>query len=208
MGENEVTIAGSNITKAIIRNNESGKEYDLVTTDISPTPLTILTINESMFQTGVSGVLNFTDTGDIVQTLPVRGGEELEIEIYNQRTDDTIALKFYVHTVTCISDEQQERKASSGKLREWKLEFTSYETLYLNYTEPVIFEDGDDFVTKIVSDEGDEQDGLVNVLADRFFNPSETSNSIQNMDVEPTGNSVWLKKNQKLYPFRKTVQQL
>ena len=208
MGENEVTIAGSNITKAIIRNNESGKEYDLVTTDISPTPLTILTINESMFQTGVSGVLNFTDTGDIVQTLPVRGGEELEIEIYNQRTDDTIALKFYVHTVTCISDEQQERKASSGKLREWKLEFTSYETLYLNYTEPVIFEDGDDFVTKIVSDEGDEQDGLVNVLADRFFNPSETSNSIQNMDVEPTGNSVWLKRNQKLYPFRKTVQQL
>jgi hypothetical protein len=201
-------IAGNDLLYCRIINEETGKQFDVMDQDLVPLPFSGLTINENMFQTGVHGVLNLTDSASIVQTLPVRGGERLEIGLKNAESDDRIDLKFYIHKVTCVTDDIQERNTETGKVTQWKLEFTTYQALYLNYTEPVVFEDGEDFVSKIVSDDGDEQEGIVNAIAKRFFNPSDKNNSRQNMDMEPTSNSVWLKKNVDVQPFRKPVNQV
>ena len=71
-------------------------------------------------------------------------------------------------------------------------------------------ETSNNFVGKIASGEedDDENQGLVQYLADKFFNPNDTGNSSKEMDIEPTSNSVWLKRNHMLYPFRKQVQQM
>ena len=201
-------IAGNDLLYCRIINEETGKQFDVMDQDLVPLPFSGLSINENMFQTGVHGVLNLTDSASIVQTLPVRGGERLEIGLKNAESDDRIDLTFYIHKVTCVTDDIQERNTETGKVTQWKLEFTTYPALYLNYTEPVVFEDGEDFVSKIVSDDGDEQEGIVNAIAKRFFNPSDKNNSRQNMDMEPTSNSVWLKKNVDVQPFRKPVNQV
>ena len=50
-------------------------------------------------------------------------------------------------------------------------------------------------------------DGLVDDLADKYFNPNanDFNTAQEDMDIEETTNSIWLKSKQNMYPWAKTV---
>ena len=197
----------------------NGNVLDLINDGDAEEKLKSMVINEDMFSSGVHGSLVFRDNGTFGRDLPLIGGEILQLEMKNdgveQEEDDIVQYRFFVSKVTPTSDESTGELVGTVVPTYWSIEFTGYENIYFNYTEPVIFDEGDDIVKKIatfpVDSENEEEaddKGLVNLLAEKYFNPRDETNSKKDMKIDGTGNSVWLKKNTNLYPFRKPVQQV
>ena len=216
--ETSESFSGLTLLRATIE-SKNGNVINLIDPENGTSIFQSMTINEDMFSAGVHGTLLFKDSGNMGQNLPLVGGEILEVDLRSDSIDvdqNIKTFRFYISKVIPSNDQSGAGIQNSTKPTFWSIEFTGYENLYFNYTEPVIFEDGDDIVKKIATGgETGEKQGLVNSLADRFFNPGaggqsgEAVNSNQEaMFIEPTGNSVWLKKNTNFYPFRKPVQQV
>ena len=208
MGEKPADIK---ILRAQIVKPDSGVSINLLDEQSTVTIFKEINIEENIFTPGVNGTLTFTESSQIGEMLPLTGGEQLLLDVETPDIENASKnLLFYVHGVTPVVDEVNMMMRGNIRDQEWIVEFGSYENLYSNYTVNSIFEENsNNFVGKIASDsEEDDEEGLVQYLADKFFNPNETNNSIEEMEIEPTGNSVWLKRNHMMYPFRKQVQQL
>ena len=206
------------------------RELDLLNRDESGTlPLETIVIEENMFSGPLSGSLTFFDIGDMVDGSGLIGGEELRLTLKNE-TSNVVSgesvneevrktLNFYVHTVSPAEISE------AMNFKKYRIDFASFESVYLNYGTTPILPDGSDFFGKISStrdeDEGlltqageflglleDEPKGLVNYLAGKYFDDNEYNNSTESADIEPTKNFVWFKKDHMLYPYRKPVQQM
>ena len=210
MPDRDTSPAPIDILRAkIVKPN--GVEINLKNADSTVTIFNELTIEEDIFKAGLEGTLLFEESSQIGEMLPLIGGEQLLLDVETPNVENSNkSLKLYVHGVTPLVDEVNDLMRGNIRTQQWLVEFGSYENVYSNYTVDAIFEDdSNNFVGKIAaSDEDEDETGLVQYLAEKFFDPNDTGNSSEEMDIEPTSNSVWLKKNHMLYPFRKQVQQM
>jgi hypothetical protein len=199
-------------------------ELNLLNRESGTLPLETLVLEEDMFNGPMSGSLVFFDTGDMVEGAKIIGGEEVRFTFKNEISENGEEevrknLKFYVHSV--IPADVAEAK----NFKRYQIDFSSFESVYLNYGTTPILPDGSDFFGKISTtrdaDEGlltqvgeflglleDEPKGIVNYLSKKYFDANEFGNSVKDADIEPTKNFVWFKKDHMLYPYRKPVQQM
>ena len=192
--------------------------------------LTGLIITESLTRTAVTGTLTIKEYGAAGDYYNLQGNETITIDIENPGIDNSRqTLKLCVSGITFIGDETTKEivmgavKAGIG----WDIEFMSCENYLLNWVELDYMDE--DFIGKIgakdanltssiggnlvssssVSSGGSNDEGLVNVLAEKYFNPGSTeySHAQNDMEIETTANYVWLKKNQNMYPWGKDTHQ-
>ncbi len=217
----DASVASFNLRSAAIV-KRSGKIIDIMRGDITQI-FDRLEIIEDIFTPGVHGKLLFHEPNNIGEALPLVGGELLFLDIETPEVANSRKqLRFFVHSLSPATDEVQGAMLGNEKRLTWVVEFGGSETVFSNYTASAIFEynedgdeeesDTDEVVLKIATsteDNGEsDEKGLVNILAEKFFNPSEENTNRLDMDIEPTANYVWLKKNETLYPHRKPVGEL
>ena len=217
----DASVASFNLRSAAIV-KRSGKIIDIMRSDITQI-FDRLEIKENIFTAGVNGRLLFHEPNNIGDALPLVGGELLFLDIETPEVEDSRKqLRFFVHSLRPATDEVQGAMLGNEKRLTWVVEFGGSENIFSNYTGSAVFEynednggeesDTDEVVLKIATstEDGEESDekGLVNILAEKFFNPSEENTNRLDMEIEPTANYVWLKKNETLYPHRKPVGEL
>jgi len=174
-----------------------------------------LSMTESIFNAGVQGILKFrepvesdTSTGD---KFNFTGGELIEIIIESPGIEESRkTLTFCVDDAKKLGNEASESlggpagRADAG----WLLTFITCENFYLNWAEIDIAKD-EDYIGHIANSEDsfDGNTGLVNQLAEKYFNPEATDYSFSKnkMEIENTHNSVWLKTHHNMYPWGKDV---
>jgi hypothetical protein len=203
------------IERAIIKKID-GTEIDLLDQNQGNTPFFRLIMKESMFEPMLSGTLFVQDKKSSGEKLNFVGGEIFEITIKTplsgadqnlQFSDDSLGLvsqnnliqnlRFYIFRVKSLTDEATVQiDAEKGPATMWNLDFGPYELIYFNKTDAPLY-DGE-FIGKIAGD-----DGFVDYLAERYFNPTELSTCQEPMDIEPTLNSIWFKGNHASYPYGK-----
>jgi hypothetical protein len=206
----------TNIDRAIIKKID-GYEFNLLSRDQGNTPFFRLIMKESMLDPSVSGTLFVQDKGTYGEKINFVGGEIFEMTITTPLTDAdsnlefpndplglvseenlTQNLRFFIHRVQTITDEATTQiDAEKGPSTMWVLELSPYELTYFNKTDVPFY--GGEFIGKIADEDGE---GLLNYLADRYFNPesSEFSSAQESMDIEPTTNAIWFKGNNATYP--------
>ena len=126
------------------------RELDLLNRDESGTlPLETIVIEEDMFSGPLSGSLTFFDVGDMVEGSSLIGGEELRLTLKNETSNLTSGesvneevrktLKFYVHSVS------PSELIEAMNFKKYRIDFASFESVYLNYGTTPILPDGSDF---------------------------------------------------------------
>jgi len=203
------------IQRAIIRNLD-GSEFDLLAKNQGNTPFFKMLMRESLFEPMVTGTLFVQDKGNYGEKMNFVGGEMIEIDIETpiseadsdlQFPNDSFGLvskenlsqnlKFYVHRVRSLTDDATvEIDTEVGPATMWNLDFGPYEMVYFNKTDAPLY--NGEFTGKIAG-----EDSLVEYFANKYFTPSENSTAKEEMDIEPTLNSIWYKANQASYPWGK-----
>ena len=203
------------IQRAIIRNLD-GSEFDLLAKNQGNTPFFKMLMRESLFEPMVTGTLFVQDKGNYGEKMNFVGGEIIEIDIETpisegdselqfpndslglvSRENLTQNLKFYVHRVRSLTDDATiEIDSEVGPATMWNLDFGPYEMVYFNKTDAPLY--NGEFTGKIAG-----EDSLVEYFANKYFTPSENSTAKEEMDIEPTLNSIWYKANQASYPWGK-----
>ena len=177
-----------------------------------------LSLNEGLFETGISGFIILNDpnpSNDVL--LPSIGlyakvGAMIRFSFEAGPTNQfgsqpgVNELEFYVYNVSVVSDVSPGiAKMGSSQTATYRLEFCSYESSLINYeTDDIVTLSGDyvasisDFIKEITSSE--QGSGLMA--------PSDENDAIKNTTqrepvVFETHNGVWFKKNQSLYPWGK-----
>ena len=165
-----------------------------------------LSLRESIFSTGITGVLKFKETGSVGDRYNFVGNEMIEIDI---ETPPTAAgeienakhnLKLCVSSATFIGDEASDSlsgpaaRAGVG----WELDLVACESYLLDAS--VLEYMDSDYIGKI-------HEFVQDNIAEKYFNSDATpfSNAANDMEIEPTTNSIWLKKNHNMYPWGKDV---
>lgn len=162
-----------------------------------------LTITEGIFASGMRGTLKLVDPALLGTEFNLVGNEKIQIEMNTPEVDDSEhSLTFCVYDLHYLGDDTiDELKGPSQRVGSvWSIDFVTCENYFLNWSELDYM--NEDFIGKIAGEEG-----LVDVLAEKYFNPGVTDFSYaQNpMDIEPTHNSIWLKSNQNMYPWGKDM---
>lgn len=204
------------IERAIIRKID-GSELDLLSRNQGNTPFFKLMMRESLFDPMVIGTLFVQDKGGFGEKLNFVGGEIFEIDVRTPLSDeddlefpnDSLgritegnlfqSLRFYIHKVRSLTDEGTLMiDSEKGPATMWDLELAPYEMVYFNKTDAPLYEG--EFIGKIAG-----ENGFVDYLADKYFSPSSSpySSAREDMDIEPTGNSIWFKGNAINYPWSK-----
>ena len=163
-----------------------------------------LSLNESILQTGITGILKIKETGTVGDYFNLIGNEKVEIEIESPDIDDAYhELTLCVNNVRFTGDETidalsgNSARAGSG----WELELISCESYFLdsgNFN--LDYMDGD-YIGRI-------SDFVEENVASKYLNPNsvpEYSFAQNDMEIETTSNSIWLKKNHNMYPWGKDV---
>lgn len=201
------------IERAVIR-KINGDEINLLSLNQGNVPFFRFNARESMFEPMLRGTLFVQDKSDLGESINLTGSEIFEISI---RTPETPAdgnwssgvdqeqltqnLRFHVFRVRSLTDEATvEIDQEEGPATMWALDLGPYEMISLNKTDASLY--GKEFIGPIADEDGK---GIVNFLADRYFNPSSTdfSSAQREMDIEPTVNAVWLKGSNASYPYGK-----
>ena len=216
-----------------------------------------MTIRESIFNNGVSGVLKIREPGIILDKFNMVGDEIVTIDMETPDIPEASkTLKFCVTNVVFSGDEAAEELIGPGARANayWTIEFGSCETLFLGHVDinsslfsgfdvedgvigeqkdkhfigPIASEEEDrlveselqktgrgigDFIGLVGDIFGGEEDdgnfpkkGLINHIAEKFFDPGATpfSMSTNKMTIEPTHNNVVIPLDTKpLYPWKK-----
>jgi hypothetical protein len=205
------------IDRAVIRKID-GSEIDLLDQNQGNTPFFRMIMKESMFEPMLSGTLFVQDKKSSGENLNFVGGEIFEISVKTplsgadsdlQFSNDELGLvsednlyqsmRFYIFRVKSLTDEaSMEIDSEVGPSTMWNLDFGPYELIHFNKTDAPLY-DGE-FIGKIASED---EDGLINYFAERYFSPTDLSTCQEAMDIEPTLNSIWFKGNHASYPYGK-----
>ena len=207
MAEHNIQTPSDITINSIVIRKPTGTKLQIIPApekdDVIEPLFTYLNINESIFQSGINGTLKFKEPNSIGDYFNILGNEFVDIDFESPHVDDSNhKLTFCINDVRFLGDETLESVAgpSSRPGAGWEIEFISCESYLLNWDNLDYMDE--DFIGKIAGD-----DGLVDSLADKYFNPDATefSHSQNEMEIEPTDNSIWLKKNQNMYPWGKDV---
>ena len=162
-----------------------------------------LNLMESIFQTGITGLLKIKDPGVVGDHFNLIGNEKVDIIFQSPDIEDSYQeLTFCVSNVRFLGDESATEALSGLDSRAgagWELDLISCESYFLdNGSTELEYMDGD--YIGLNSD-------FVQTLAEKYFNPNQTvmSHAQNEMEIEETHNSLWLKKNHMMYPFGKDV---
>ena len=205
----DTSVAEFKFHNAVILKADSSSSIDLLNNE-SGIPFEEMTLVEDVFNTSMSGSLSFKETSQLGEALPLVGGETLYLDMENTNVPNSRKqVRFFIHTARPVGDDVMAFHRGDSKEQRWLIEFAGTEPLVYNYAVPPLFDDETgEIVAKIASDPEDDEQGIVNILAERFFNPSEDNSNLNEMDIEPTANYVHLRKDEILYPFRKPVNEL
>tara|TARA_Y100001973_G_C5206830_1_gene342037 strand:+ start:4461 stop:6677 length:2217 start_codon:yes stop_codon:yes gene_type:complete len=172
-----------------------------------------LTITEGIFASGMRGNLKLNDPALLGTEFNLVGNEKIIIEMKTPGIEDSDhELTFCVYDLHYLGDDTVDQlKGPSQRVGSiWSIDFVTCENYFLNWSELDYM--NEDFIGKIAGSEGGlfgigSDPGLVDVLAEKYFNPGTTpfSHAKNPMDIEPTHNSIWLKSNQNMYPWGKDV---
>ena len=155
-----------------------------------------LTLTESIFQTGITGLLKLKEPGAVGDYFNLIGNETVEIIMKSpEPIDHEVTLNLCVTNVRFLGDEAQE--AISGEMSRagagWELDIAACES-YIMDTHILEYMDND-YIGKI-------SDFVEENIADKYLNNDFNEND---MEIEETHNSIWLKKNHMMYPWGKDV---
>ena len=160
-----------------------------------------LNLVESIFQTGITGLLKIKDPSVVGDEFNFVGNEIVVIEMKSPEPieDSEQRLELCVSNVRFLGDEAQEAiSGASGRAGAgWELDLVSCEGFLLD-TDILSYMDND-FIGPIADDEGE---GFVNKVAEKLLNKG-TARVQDDMFVQPTDNAIWLKKNHMMYPWGK-----
>jgi len=164
-------------------------------------------ISESIFEPTVRGSITVRDSMEAFESFNPVGGEFITIKAFTPNPDGEpesdshiLDCKFIVYNTTKISNESSESiSGPAGSNSYIKMDFCTPE-YYINKQDETYLED--DFIGPIVSEDGE---GLINILSNKYFDNGDGQNrSTQSDKIEPTANSIWLKKNNLMYPWGKS----
>jgi hypothetical protein len=190
------------IEKAVLAKMESPEtRYDLLSEENGTPPFRGVVFNESLFEPSVTGKIFIEDKNSFGELFNITGYEILEMTIKSFDEETSQDFKFHVGEVSEISDSASTTiDGFGGPSTVYTIELQPFEVEYFNTEEAI--PEGSSFIGKIADDEGK---GLVNNLALRYFSPESTefSSARKEMDIEPTLNSIWNKKEQAAYPYSK-----
>ena len=102
------------ITKALIKTFDGSEQRD-----ISVNFIGAFEINQSMDMVAYDGYISVLDTSGILENLPIRGEETLELEVISHDLDTKIRIRAVIHAVTEV------QPTSSGNGLSYKLHFIS-----------------------------------------------------------------------------------
>tara|TARA_R110000824_G_scaffold375105_2_gene565809 strand:- start:109 stop:2190 length:2082 start_codon:yes stop_codon:yes gene_type:complete len=198
------------IKKIVIRKPSSGDAQSGQSLDIVPAPadgkiaiFANLNLVESIYQTGISGLLKIKDPGLVGDNFNLVGNEQVDIEFQSPDIEDSYHnLTLCVSNVRFLGDEASTEALVGDKGRAgagWELDLTTCESYFLdNHTLSYM---DNDWIGKI-------SDFVSQNVATKYLNPGAISNfshSKNSMDIEETHNSIWLKKHHNMYPWGKDV---
>ena len=189
------------IEKASLVKMDSSVRFNLLSEENGTPPFRGVAFNESLFEPSVTGKIFIEDKNSFGELFNITGYEILEMTIKSFDDETSQEFKFHVGEVSEISDSASTTiDGSGGPSTVYTIELQPFEVEYFNTEEAI--PDGSSFIGKIADEEGN---GLVNNLALRYFSPesNEFSSTRKEMDIEPTLNSIWNKKEQASYPYGK-----
>lgn len=198
------TPADIEISKIVIR-KQSGTEMQIIPApeenNVMEELFVNMSIHESIFQSGINGNIRFKEPGVVGDYFNIIGNEFIDIEFESPDIKDSHhKLTFCINDVRYLGDEASDSLAGPAARSGagWELEFVSCENFFLDWDNLDYM--NEDFIGKIAGG-----DGLVDELATKYFNPGSTEFSFaqEKMEPEETHNSIWLKKNQSMYPWGK-----
>ena len=195
----------------------SGEVYQIIP-NASNLSYVSMEMVEGMFEASVVGRMTIRDLNSTMEQINFNGFEDLVVKMENPQIPNSYkSLRFKIYNVKASDDQiQGNRIKEDVNVTKVKLEiqFCSYEHYLLTYRE---FKElagltGADIITKIASSKQSEnQDkpvGLVNMINNEFFKTGKTNTDTtqKEMFIEPTGNWIWYKQNQSLYPWGKLTR--
>ena len=176
-----------------------------------------ISLKEGIYQPGINGTLRIKEPGAGGDYFNFLGNEFIIIKMRSPDIkDSSYELTFCVSDVRMIGDDTlPELSGPSSKANlGWELDFIACESYFLNWgmgsSDSYIDGDESDFIGKIANDSMfSSRLGLVNNIANKYFNPGSTpfSFSKKEMEIETTHNSIWLKNRQNMYPWGKDTHQ-
>ena len=172
-----------------------------------------LTITEGIFASGMRGTLKLIDPALLGTEFNLVGNEKIIIDMKTPEIENsTHSLTFCVYDLHYLGDDTvDELKGPAQRVGSvWSIDFVTCENYFLNWSELDYM--NEDFIGKIAGSDGGfvgigSSPGMVDTLAEKYFNPGVTpfSHAQNEMDIEPTHNSIWLKSNQNMYPWGKDI---
>jgi len=211
MAIEDFTTGSTEIVSAKIRKIDGSSEFDLIKTEYTDEPFRSLSLTESLFSgIGVVGNLLISDMHGYGESFNFSGGDILELVVATPLSDaDTdvnyedqefglvstlyrsnFKIELYIDNVALVTDETENVPRSEHGIEVvWNLSLISYESGIKNKIGSPFKQS--EFIGKIADEEGE---GLVNYYGTKNF---------ENIDIEPTENSVWFKGTHAQYPWSK-----
>ena len=171
---------------------------------------------EGLFEASIVGKLMIRDLNSTMEQINFSGFEDLIVKMENPEIPNSYkSLRFKIYNVRATDDQiannriKEDVNVSNIKL---EIQFCSYEHYLLTYREftELAGLTGADIITKIASKTSNQDTpvGLVNMINNQFFKTGKTNTDTtqKEMFIEPTGNWIWYKQNQSLYPWGKLTR--
>ena len=168
------------------------------------TPIESLNFEENIDSTVIGGTLILKDFLDWSGELNIHSFEKLIIELFEVKPEDQNPVKikkleFSVISVSQISNKPAIVSYTESDFNIIRIDFCTNEPL-ITPEEKGILNFDDDFVGYIATDGSGEIPGLINEIFSKL--------DIENYEIEPTYNGIWIKSNEIAYPWGKSKGQL
>jgi len=211
------------ILSVVLKKLNGGSSFDLMSEEKGVRPFQRLVLSESLWEPSVSGTIFLIAKNSEGELFNINGFELLEVTIKTPITavdllkyaaggplgwlfnklNDRQTFKFHITKVTEISDSAAlSIEGVGGPSTVYALDFQPFEVQFFDKQNPL---ESEEFIGKIAG-----EDGFVDYLATKFFNPdsSDYSSASQEMDIEPSFNSIWYKSTQAAYPYGKQAKRM
>lgn len=188
---------------SIIKN---GVEFTVFPFELSKDfPMESLQFNESINSSNMGGMLFIKDMFGWSEQLNTHSFEKLIIKYTskkpsNQDLFELKTLEFNIFAVSQVTDRPMKLMMTDGSVYTIiRLDFTT-DDIFVNKLTSEFFPEGKDFVGYIASGRGSRLPGLVNSIFSKL--------KLDQYEIEPTFNGVWIKSNEVSYPWAKHKGQM
>jgi hypothetical protein len=174
--------------------------FDILSEEHGKNMLVGLHLVEDIFSPLMHGTLVLSEPLALYDTFNFNGEEVVILELQTPgKEPTTINLEFCVHSTgrngNLSMPNGSYKFPSINNEISIIINFISCEYNILNNVEIEMTDS--DFIGKIASGDDDDDDGLVNLISKKYFSKSDS------FEIEPTSNSIWFKKETKMYPWGK-----